>query len=538
MARKAKTKIIDKAIPQPVQQPTVGVDIGSNKQSGYAGFVGYKGMDVINYADVAFGQKQKNSSAPISVPPGFVSQVPYTTGTNSTIIQNPAALPVTSYYQAMLTDPVIFSSMFYIITTVISRFGDYMCTDKEAEKLGRDTLKRIGKNKLLQGLLSSLWGGFVAIKLNWDYVDGYTGIKSISVLPQDSIMLAVTPEGELDPDFGVLHYYFNLNSGWNQNPKAYSVNGNGPFASLGSYLTPQRQIAFNPMYLTALPEKWRILHTFNPTGLAGNFYGVSMIQPIWDKLCDKNNMLQKLQVGATFKAAPFVIIETDTQTQIQNPDGTTISQAQNITNKLADGARSGFLVVESLNSLKTTTINNTADLDQNVNTIQFLNNEIRTGLVSADLVGNSGSYANAMANNRSTEVIINNITKHVMDTVMNQLIKPAIDEAMGEIEDYGHFELLDNSLEDKVLWAKVLEGSKNLGVVDPKSLDDVNLIRKKLGYPPVDKLTDDIIYGMMGLMEGNGTPVNMAKAKEDIGMPYSNGMDKEQNDRYGRGMDT
>jgi hypothetical protein len=31
---------------------------------------------------------------------------------------------------------------------------------------------------------------------------------------------------------------------------------------------------------------------------------------------------------------------------------------------------------------------------------------------------------------------------------------------------------------------------------------------------------------------------NMAKAKEDIGMPYSNGMDKEQNDRYGRGMDT
>jgi len=539
MAKKIKYK--NSSLPRNTATPQ-GLAIGDMQTNSPGGtnmpsvgkMVSYKGL--MNYGNVAFGNRQPNASAPLNVPSGFGTQIPYNSAINSTIIQNPSAIPVTTFYQVMVSDPIVYSSMLYMITSIISRIGDYKNSNKENEKIVCDAIKRVGKMKLCQSLLTSLWAGFAAIKLVWDYIDGYTTIKNILVLPPDSIMLAVTPEGELDPDFGVMQYYYNLNSEWNQNQKAFSNFGNAPFAAFSGYMSPQRQVSFNPMFLSAFPKNGRILHTFNPIGLEGNFWGTSMIQSIFSNVVDKNNLKFKLQVGATYKAAPMVVAQTDTQTMVETASGDYISKAQDFQQVMSEGAETGFLISEGMDAVKFTTLDNTAKLDEMIMAIQNCNHEIRAGLVTPDLVGNSGSYANAMANNQANNEIINNITEHVINTLINQFAKVILEEAVGEEEDFGYFELLDNSLNDRAIWAKILESTKSLGIIDPKDIDDVNFMRKKMGLQPVDKLSDDIIYGMMGLLEAGNMDLgsNITKMKEDIKAPYSGGLDKVQKNHYGK----
>ena len=77
--------------------------------------------DIKDYSTVAMGTEQKYNTAPLNVPAGFTTEIPYNTTINSTIIANPSPIPVTDFYKAMTTDPVVYSCMLYIITTIMAR---------------------------------------------------------------------------------------------------------------------------------------------------------------------------------------------------------------------------------------------------------------------------------------------------------------------------------------------------------------------------------------------------------------------------------
>lgn len=489
----------------------------------------------MNFGNIAMGHNQDIPTAPLNVPNGFTTQIPYTSAINSTILANPSPIPITSYYHVLTTDPVVYSAMLYLTTSIISRVGEYNNPeDEEAQELVRTTLHRVGKRKLLRGLLTKLWAGFSLIKLNWDIIDGITAIRSISILPPNSILMAATPEGELDPEFGTMQYYYNINSNWQQNPYGYAGSYPAELSRYGAMIVPNRQLTYNPMYISAIPEEWRILDVFNPVGLEGNYYGNSLLNSIWSAVASKNNQIMKLEIATTYKASPMVFFQTDTQTQVQ--DGVRyISKAEELQQNLPAAAQTGYYISESKDAVDIKTIDNTADLDKILSTIYAFNDQIRTGLVTPNLVGNSGSYANAMANNEANKDIINNLTEDIIDVLMLQFVVPVI--RYGKDEDateFGYFELLDNSLEDKTLWSKILETTKQMGVIDPNSLDDVNFIRKKVGLPPLNDLSEDIIMGMMSDMQAMSRGVNMGKAKQDIKKPYANGGVKEiKKDQYG-----
>lgn len=489
----------------------------------------------MNFANIAMGKNQDLPTAPLNVPNGFTTQIPYTSAINSTILANPSPIPISSYYHALTTDPVVYSSMLYLTTSIISRIGEYNNPDdEESQELVRDTLHRIGKRKLLRGLLTKLWAGFALIKLNWDIIDNITAIRSISILPPNSILMAATPEGELDSDFGTMQYYYNINSNWQQSPWAYSGGSPAEFSRYGSLLVPTRQLTYNPMYISAIPEEWRILDVFNPVGMEGNYYGNSLINSIWSSLASKNNQVMKLEVATTYKASPMVFFQTDTQTMVQDGNNF-ISKAEELQQNLPDAAQTGYYISESKDAVGITTIDNTADLDKILSTIYAFNDQIRTGLVTPNLVGNSGSYANAMANSEANKDIINNLTEDIIDVLMQQLVVPIIRYGKDEdAKEFGYFELLDNSLEDKTLWSKILETTKTMGVIDPNSLDDVNFIRKKVGLPPLNDLSEDMVLGMMSDMQAMSKGVNMGKTKQDIKQPYANGGVKAiKKDQYG-----
>lgn len=487
----------------------------------------------VNFTNLVYGRDQKTPYAPLQVPAGFTTQVPYNTAINTTIIANPSPIPVSNYYSIMMSDPVVYSSMLYLVTSVMSKIGDYLNRENQKETdLINSTIQRIGKRKLLQGLLTSLWGGFASIRLNWDTIQFNTVIKNIQILPHNTILLAVTPDGELDKNFGVMQYYYNINSNWQQDPNAYGF-GNAPLAAFGSKMTPDRQLTYNPMYISALPEDWYIHHVNNPTGLAGNYYGVSLIQSVYSDIVGKANQLNRLAIASTYKAAPMILFKTDTQTKVQTTTGSFISVAEDMSDVLPSAAAQGYLITEGLHSYEHFVVDNTADLDKMLNLVHFYNDQIRTGLITPNLVGNSGSYANAMANNFAHEEMITNIALHVKDTLENQLIPKIIKYGLDDIDKtdtIGSFEILDTSLENKTMWGKILEMSKNLGTISP-NIDDYNFIRRKLGQPEVDKLTKDDLYNMA--MASNTSKTNITGTKQDLNTPYAAGINDVKQDQYG-----
>jgi hypothetical protein len=160
---------------------------------------------------------------------------------------------------------------------------------------------------------------------------------------------------------------------------------------------------------------------------------------------------------------------------------------------------------------------------------EHYNAQIRAGLVTPDMFGNQGSYANGQSNSANSQVIINNITKQILETVMNQFVRPVLDNAVGYVEDYGHFTIKDNSLDDAAIWQKLCEGGAKMGILDISDLNDVNIMREKISFPPKDEISEDM------LMQANplrGTNVN--KTKQEVGKPYSNGLKTVTKNTYGK----
>ena len=489
-----------------------------------------------NFTDIAFGKSQDLPSAPLSVPVGFTTQIPYNTGMNATILVNPCPIPITNMWSIVMSDPVVFGSMLYLITSIMSRVGDYCNPDSDVtQKTVRDTIKRIGKRKLLQGLLTSLWAGFATIRLMWEKINKIDQIQSIQVLPQNSILLCVTPEGNLDPENGIIQYYYSTNNAWSQSSSAYSNMGNAAYAQFGSSMTPSRQMAINSLYGTALPSDYVIHHANNPVGLEGNLCGTSMIQSIYPSVVAKANQLERMAIASTYKASPMILFKVDTNTMVDYGNGKFGTMKENIQNTSEEGLASGVYIIEGKNAVDVETIDNTADIEKMATLVYLYNDEIRTGLVTPNLVGNSGSYANAMANGDANSDIIDYLTEELIRTLEDQLVTKIITHSIDDVdkvENIGYFELLDNSLEERAVWGKVLELSKTLGVIDPKSLDDFNFIRKKLGYKPVDKMDDDMMFNFMQQMNEQG--VNVNKTNQEVGKPYANGgANAIKKDQYG-----
>jgi hypothetical protein len=480
-----------------------------------------------NFTDIMFGRKQDVRGAPLNVPVGFTTSIPYSSGINATILVNPAPISVTQMWSVVMSDPVVFGCILYLITSIQSRIGDYCNPDsKITQKIVRNTFKRIGKRKLLRGLLTSIWAGYADIRLYWDEKKGE--INKIQILPPNSVLLCVTPEGDLDPETGVIQYYYNISTPYLQNSNNYSQYGNAPYASLSSPMIPERQMAINPLYGTALPSDYVLHHAHNPIGLDGNLCGTSMIQSIYASVVNKANQLERMGLASTFKASPMIMFLTDTNTTVDYGNGKFASMKQNVEDNVADGLASGVFVIEGKNAVDIKTIDNTADLEKMASLVYLYNDEIRNGLVTPNLVGNSGSYANAVANSEANSNIIDYLTEGIIETLdvlVAKIIKHGVDDK-DKIENPGHFELLDNSIEERAMWSKVLEMSKNLGVINPDSLDDLNFIRGKMGLKPNDKEDKELMKFFKDTLNADISKkdnVNLNKTKQDLGKKYANG---------------
>jgi hypothetical protein len=499
------------------------------KSSG-SSYVRLDGLNPIeNYGKIMYGADQENAAAPLSVPNGFVTEVTYRSGINSTIIQNPSPIPIQTYWHLVTSEPVHAMNMLYWVTQIVTRIGQFSSPNKEYQKHIRKALKNIGFIKLKKALASSVYMGVSALKLNWgvDEQTDRTIPTGIVYIPPESLMLAVIPEGALDPNFGVMQRYY----GWNQQqqqPIAYGTNGAAPFASIGASQTPNRQVGINLTYVSALPKMWRIVHTFNPFGHTGNHWGFSFVQASYGFTCQKYNFVQKAQIAATYKSAPLTIIETNTETTVEYAPGKFEPLSTNLTKMLKTMAGTGYGIVDGLNAIKVNLIDNSADMEKMWYPVDKCDEQIIMAHCIASAVSNSGSYANAKVNSDNSKDLVNSITLQFIETLQYQLVEPALKAAFGddiEEDDLGCFELKDNSLDDQVLWGQLALSLRNAGLFDPSNLDQVNSLLHKVGMQPVDKVSHEALIGALDPRE---TETNIGAAKQAIGKPYAKGLDNHE----------
>lgn len=513
---------------EPLQQVTDTPSIKKVSQGGF--FVANNAVNVQNnYGMVLYGDNQKYSGAPLKVPNGFVTGIPYRSGINSTIIQNPSPIPLHTYWTLTTSEPVSSSNMLYWVTLIVARIGQFTSKNKEYEKHVRKALKNVGFIKLKKSLAASVYMGVSVVKINWG-IDADTNLtipESILYLPPESLMLAVTPTGGLDSKFGVMQRYYGPNQ-YQQQPQGYGSQGAAPLASLGTSMIPQRQVGVNLTFVSALPESWYIIHTFNPFGDNSNHWGYSFHQASYNSVCEKYNYMQKVQIAASYKSAPLVMIETDSESTVEYSPGQFEPLFTSMKKQFATMAGTGFGFVDGLGSIKVTTIDNTADLQKMWIPIDNCDDQIRIAHCVPNLVGDSGSFAGKKVNSDTHKNLANSIALQFIDTLKTQFSNRVIYAAYGDDvpeDELGDFELLDNSLDDQIMWAKLFLDARNTGLLDPSNLEQVNFALHKMGMPPVDKVSEDVL---MGIFDPSKEPANVGAAKQAMGEPYAKGIDKHE----------
>ncbi len=512
---------------QPANKPTAQKDI--NTISSPATWQDYKQVPIIplqEQSQVMFGTNQQNNKAPLEVPAGFSTQVTYASGVNSAIVANPMLIPLEVLYKITTLEPVVSSDMAYWIAVLVSRIGPYKNPIKKYQDHVEGTLKCINFTEVKRAMGTSFYMGFSVIA--WEYgkvpTTGRDGIIGKKHLPQNSIQFAMTPEGKIDDGYGVLHRYYGVITNTVGNWGGYGATGINSIANIGGSDVPPRQAGVNLTFVSALPKMWRMVTTFNPQGYNGNPYGEPFTKKSYPAVVSKWANWAKIETAMTFKAFPLNIIETNTETTVQYGDGSTVTAQQDLIKNMAKAMSSGILVTGyGLNALKINTLENSADIEKMRSAIDMCDYQIRVANCSSDFVSNSGTFASAKVNADSQKEFKNTVVEYFVDVLIEQLVKFTLHAGYGEdIEDYGCFEILDNSIDDKLKWADLYQKAAANGSFDPTDIEQLNYAQRKQGLYISDKVTAD---AMLGLNTNKGGDISAVK--EITNEPYSKGLEAD-----------
>lgn len=472
---------------------------------------------------VMFGTDQDIDAAPMTVPTGFATEITYQSGVNSTLIANPLLIPLQTLYKIATTEPTCAADMTYWTVVLMKRLKDYDNPVEKYQDHCRESMHLIGFNKLKRAMATSFYYGFSAVKWIWGKspTTGRDMIVDFVHLPQASVQFAVTPQGKLDENYGVLHRYYGLINN-TQNNSNFG-NGSGSF-NVGGSDVPPRVTGVNLTFVAALPKLWRMVMTFNPRGYNGNHYGEPFLKVSYPWVVSKYASWAKVETSLTFKAFPLNIIETNTETTVTYKDGSTASAQQDLLKNMGNAMSTGILVTGyGLNSINVHTIDNSADVEKMMRPIEMCDYQIRVAHCSNDYVGNSGTFASAKVNSDSHKDVKNSIIMLFADTLMEQYIKYNLQAGFGQdIEDYGCFSLADDSLDDQLKWADLYQKAQASGSYDPTDIEQLNYAQHKQGIKVSDKITSS---AMLGLTDNTGG--DLSAVKETLNEPYSKGLDAD-----------
>lgn len=424
--------------------------------------------------------------------------VPEFFGALKTAVVNPSAIGVGILDRMIETDDTISSALEFKILMILARIGEYHHEDPKIRKFVQHFIKEMKAptwEQALEGVLSACGFGFSVTEILWAIDrDMHIYPRALKTYHPSTICFEMDREGVTED--GVLQFTSQFSQTANPN-RIYPAVRHGwkvqtTFETPPDRLTPYRVPYINNFGVVRIPRTKVIHHAYRAGRAFGSPYGKTPVRTAHLAWQLKNFFIKQLGIAGDKASMPTVVGRTPKSGQsveFKDRDGVkkTMSAREAMLEMLKDIKSKDSVVIGSESEgYAIDVLQNTVQLSSFTDVINNLNVYIFRCFLIPSLVMTDGSSGSRSLGDKHFEIVghIADVdARNFKQTLINDLIQPAIEKNFGPQESYGEFQKRHQSTEEIERLANIFFTLANTGFVDPTDKDDFSHVRKSVGLP-------------------------------------------------------
>lgn len=427
------------------------------------------------------------------------TSVPKFFGAMNTFVANPSNVGIGILARMIETDPTVMSSVQFKSLMMLSKIGEYQNDDKKLEEFVRNFLKRMDGptfKQSLEGQSSAHAYGFSVSEIMWGLDKDNKKIPvKIKTYHPSTLVFEVDPYGDITPE-GIVQ--FTIQYGQLSNPNVYfpsfqyGFNVKNPFETPNDRILPYR-IPFIGNYGLARIPKNKCIHHINTSMLSfGSPYGKSSVRTAHLAWQLKVFFLKQMGIAGKRQASPFIwataphsmnqviVTQPDGSKKQQNPIEalTDILSRRETDDAVVTGPATGGYNLEAITAQM--------DLNQYLAVLNWLDTQIFRAFLLPSLVMTDGSAGSRALGDKHFQIVDRIAEEEALvfsQTIVNELIRTAIEMNFGEQDHYGHFSQRPQNLEERERLANMFSTLSNAGYMKAYDKTDGDYVRSTLHLP-------------------------------------------------------
>jgi hypothetical protein len=427
---------------------------------------------------------------------------PHYMGAANTFVANPSNVGIGVLARMIETDATVLSSVQFKSLMMLSKIGEYQHDNDEIAEFVRDFVKNM-KNptwtESLEGQSSNGAYGFSVSEIIWGINKKMQKVPlRIPTYHPSTIAFEVDQFGNVCDD-GVIQ--FVIQYAQNANPNYYYQRYQNGFTVANPFTTPEdrllpTRVPFISNYgLLRIPRKKVVHHVSNSMLSFGSPYGKTSVRSAHLAWQLKVFFMKQMGVAGKRQASPFVWATAPQNANQVQYDVNGITKQVNPREALRDilaNRETDDSVVTGPESAgyKITAIAQQMDLNQFLAVLNWLDTQIFRAFLLPSLVMTDGSAGSRALGDKHFQVvdwIAGEEAKKFCDTIINSVIKQAIEYNFGEQDDYGHFTQRPQSIEERERLANIFSTLGNSGFMKSYDEKDGEFVRSSLHLPKQEK---------------------------------------------------
>lgn len=505
----------------------------------------------------------------------YGSGIPYLFNIMGDLLINPSTVSPSTFKKMVETDNIIQQCMRFNVDSIINTLGPYVHPNKDIQRTIRRSQEKLvrGWRVMLRDILTGLYAGYSNQELIWSEYDEELGgdtIASTMALPQNTIVNRVTPQGELQVE-GIGQYIFNSffpgfsalfsygignvfaplvggEFGQGADGGRGTTQGTDPYAQTGDLDYPYRTYMISPIGLVWIPiakvlryEYYGVTNNINP-------YGKSMLRAAYQLWVTKQAVWQFMLRAIKNKSAPLGVLyaRPDVPTSHHyDPNDPNAAQKTHVHTTLAAGERAlqeldstNYMILSGMEKeiYEFKSYANEANIEIMEKVIRYIDEMIASVLmVPRTTFGGGGEEGGGFALAKAQEDFhyrfIMSSRQDLVDTLLNQFVRPIIEEIYVEEEiegTLGNFEIATTSIEDQLKLTETYKNAIEKGYLFPSRPQDINHMRESINF---DKLPEAEIEKLIAevakqMQAENGSKSRTGEDNARVG-PYSHTSSKD-----------
>lgn len=412
-----------------------------------------------------------------------------------TAVVNPSNVGIGILDRMIDTDDTISAAMEFKVLMMLSRVGEYYHKDEKIRKFVTKFIKEMKGptwEQALEGMASGCGLGFSVSEINWKVNDDYQVVpRNIITYHPSTICFEMDREGITED--GIIQFVTQYNQGTNPN-KIYPTDRYG-WSSSAFYETPMDRLMplrvpyINNFGIVRIPRKKVVHYVYRAGRSFGSPYGKTPVRTahmLWQL---KNFFLKQVGIAGDKASFPLLVAKADKASHmVEYKDSNGVTRKMSVREALIEMLREikskDHIVVGKEDVIEK--IDNMVQLSNFTDVVKHLDVAIFRCFLIPSLVMTDGSAGSRALGDKHFEIV-----GHIADvdarsftqSIINDLIQPAIEKNFGPQEEYGEFQKRHQSLEEFERLANVFAQLDTTGFVDSTIQEDFDLVRKNLSLP-------------------------------------------------------